>query len=55
MTVIPFEPRKKKTTSPAESSLRETYLTLENQAVGDRRLSCLTTYSRSWMVDTVAA
>ena len=31
MTVIPFEPRKKQTTSPAEDSLRETYLTLENQ------------------------
>ena len=31
MTVIPFEPRKKQTTSPAEDYLRETYLTLENQ------------------------
>ena len=31
MTVIPFEPRKKQTTSPAEDSLRETCLTLENQ------------------------
>ena len=31
MTVIPFEPRKKQTISPAEDSLRETYLTLENQ------------------------
>lgn len=31
MTVIPFEPRKKQTASPAEDSLRETYLTLENQ------------------------
>lgn len=31
MTVIPFEPRKKQTVSPAEDSLRETYLTLENQ------------------------
>lgn len=31
MTVIPFEPRKKQTTSPAVDSLRETYLTLENQ------------------------
>ena len=31
MIVTPFEPRKKQTTSPVEDSLRETYLTLENQ------------------------